>query len=287
MPDELPPLREVINKYELRARRSLGQNFLLDSNLTGKIARSAGDLSDTTVIEVGPGPGGLTRSLLQHGARRVVAIERDERCVPALEELAEFYPGRLDIIHEDALSADFAALSSGTSKIVANLPYNIATLLLTRWLCVEPWPPWYSSMTLMFQREVGERLCAASGSRAYGRLSVLAQWRCDVEHLFNISPQAFTPAPKVTSSLLHFVPRPAPSPPCNLETLQRVTAAAFGQRRKMLRASLKTLLADPLPLLENAGIDARERAEQIDVGGFCRLANSYDDLNKLNPSGAH
>ena len=206
--DGLPPLREVIERHGLQAKKSLGQNFLLDLNLTGKIARAAGDLSQTTVIEVGPGPGGLTRALLMHGARRVVAIERDERCLAALAEIAAHYPGRLEIISGDALKTDFAALAGdGPTRIVANLPYNIGTELLVRWLTVPSWPPFYSSMTLMFQREVAERIVARPATDSYGRLGVLAGWRTEAKIAFDVPPQAFTPPPKVTSSVVHLVPR--------------------------------------------------------------------------------
>jgi 16S rRNA (adenine1518-N6/adenine1519-N6)-dimethyltransferase len=275
--DDLPPLREVIARYELSARRGLGQNFLLDLNLTSRIARSAGDLTKATVIEVGPGPGGLTRALIAAGARKVVAIERDSRCLPALAEIAERYPGRLSVVEGDALAIDFAALAEGPTKIVANLPYNIATPLLVGWLRSEPWPPFYESMTLMFQREVAERIVAGPGSKTYGRLSVLAGWRSDARILFDLSPRAFTPPPKVVSSVVQLVPRADPLP-ADPDLLERVTAAAFGQRRKMLRQSLKSLGVDALSLLDAAGIDPTERAEEIDVAGFVRLAKAYGEL---------
>ncbi|MCX5493207.1 16S rRNA (adenine(1518)-N(6)/adenine(1519)-N(6))-dimethyltransferase RsmA [Kaistia dalseonensis] len=271
--DGLPPLRDVITRYGLQPVKALGQNFLLDLNLTGRIARAAGPLSGATVIEVGPGPGGLTRALLAEGASKVIAIERDRRCLDALAEIAAHYPGRLDVIEGDALAVDMAALAPGPVRIVANLPYNIATPLLIGWLQAEPWPPFYESMTLMFQREVAERIVATPDDDAYGRLGVMAGWRTEAQILFDISPKAFTPPPKVTSSVVHFRPRPTPLP-CDRAKLERVTAAAFGQRRKMLRQSLKTLGVDPLPLLATAGINETARAEEIDVPGFVRLANA-------------
>lgn len=275
--DGLPPLREVIERHGLQAKKALGQNFLLDLNLTSKIARTAGDLSDVTVIEVGPGPGGLTRALLLNGARRVVAIERDERCLAALAEIANHYPGRLEIVAGDALKTDFAALakgapgSGGSVKIVANLPYNIGTELLIRWLTVTEWPPFYASMTLMFQREVAERIAASPGSEAYGRLGVLAGWRTEARIVFDVPPQAFTPPPKVTSSVVHLVPRASPLP-AEVKRLSRVTEAAFGQRRKMLRQSVKSLGGEAL--LTRAGIDPTRRAETLSVEEFVRLTNA-------------
>lgn len=271
--DDLPPLRDVIARHGLSTRKSLGQNFLLDLNLTGRIARAAGDLADVTVIEVGPGPGGLTRALLAAGAKKVVAIERDERCLPALEEIAAHYPDRLQVVAGDALRADYAALAGGPAKIVANLPYNIATPLLVGWLKAEPWPPFYRSLTLMFQREVALRIVAATGDDAYGRLGVLAGWRTEARILFDVSPRAFTPAPKVVSSVVALVPRQAPLP-CDAGLLERVTAAAFGQRRKMLRQSLKALGSDPAPLLAAAGIPETARAEEVDVAGFAAMARA-------------
>ncbi len=270
--DGLPPLRDVIDRHELRARKSLGQNFLLDLNLTGKIARAAGDLSRTTVIEVGPGPGGLTRALLAHGAQRVIAIERDERCLAALAEIAAHYPGRLDVISGDAMKTDFAALAAGAQdvRIVANLPYNIGTELLLRWLTVRAWPPFYSSMTLMFQKEVAQRIVARPGDDAYGRLGVLAGWRTDARIVFDLPPQAFTPPPKVTSAVVHIVPRASPMP-ADERKLARVTEAAFGQRRKMLRQSLKAIGGERL--LEATGIDGTRRAETLNVAEFVALAN--------------
>jgi 16S rRNA (adenine1518-N6/adenine1519-N6)-dimethyltransferase len=272
MNDALPPLREAIRRHGLTARRSLGQNFLLDLNLTGRIARAAGPLEGVTVLEVGPGPGGLTRALLAEGAARVIAVERDERAVAALSEIAAHYPDRLRIVSGDALTFNLAPhLGAGPVRVVANLPYNIATALLVSWLTVEPWPPWYDRLTLMFQREVAERIVARPGSKTYGRLSVLAGWRTQAKMLFDIAPSAFVPPPKVTSSLVQLVPRAAPLP-CDRRTLERVTEAAFGQRRKMLRQSLKQLGIDPIPLLEKAGLDPTARAEDIAVEGFVALA---------------
>ncbi|AZO08967.1 MULTISPECIES: 16S rRNA (adenine(1518)-N(6)/adenine(1519)-N(6))-dimethyltransferase RsmA [unclassified Mesorhizobium] len=273
--DGLPPLREVIERHGLQAKKALGQNFLLDLNLTGKIARAAGDLSATTVIEVGPGPGGLTRALLFNGAKRVIAIERDERCLEALAEVSHHYPGRLEIIAGDALKADFITLAGkangGPVKIVANLPYNIGTELLVRWLTVAEWPPFYQSMTLMFQREVAERITACPGSDAYGRLGVLAGWRTEAKIAFDVPPQAFTPPPKVTSSVVHLMPRAIPLP-ADGRRLERVTEAAFGQRRKMLRQSVKSL--GGVALLTRAGIDPTRRAETLSVEEFVRLTNA-------------
>ncbi|ESW99225.1 16S rRNA methyltransferase [Mesorhizobium sp. LSJC268A00] len=274
--DGLPPLREVIERHGLQAKKALGQNFLLDLNLTGKIARVAGNLSDSTVIEVGPGPGGLTRALLAAGAGRVVAIERDERCLAALAEVSNHYPGRLEVIRGDALKTDFAALAKtasqdGPVRIAANLPYNIGTELLIRWLTVADWPPFYQSMTLMFQREVAERIVAGAGSDAYGRLGVLAGWRTEARIAFDVPPQAFTPPPKVTSSVVHLVPRASPLS-TDVKKLGRVTEAAFGQRRKMLRQSVKSLGGEAL--LTRAGIDPTRRAETLSVEEFVRLTNA-------------
>lgn len=270
--DSLPPLREVIDRYELRARKSLGQNFLLDLNLTGRIARAAGDLSNRTVIEIGPGPGGLTRALLAAGARKVIAIERDPRCMAALADVATVYPDRLEVIEADALEADLSALAEPPVRIVANLPYNVATPLLIGWLTGMAWPPFYDRMVLMFQREVAERITAEPGDNHYGRLGVLAGWRCQARKLFDIAPEAFTPPPKVTSSVVELIPRSEPLAPAPLDALQKITAAAFGQRRKMLRASLKSVLPDPIAALEAAGIPETWRAEQVSIEGFCALA---------------
>ena len=273
-PDGLPPLREIIERHGLQAKKSLGQNFLLDLNLTGKVARTAGDLSAATVIEVGPGPGGLTRALLMHGAASVVAIERDARCIAALEEISAAYPGRLTIIEGDALTADFATLAEDADdvRIVSNLPYNIGTELLVRWLTVEPWPPFWRSLTLMFQREVAERIVAAPDSDAYGRLGVLAGWRSQARIAFDVPRQAFTPPPKVTSSVVHLTPRDQPLP-APLRALERVTQAAFGQRRKMLRQSLKALGGEAM--LAEVGIDPTRRPETLTVAEFVALANVW------------
>ena len=279
--DDLPPLREVIRKHELIAKKSLGQNFLLDLNLTGRIARAAGPLSGVTVIEIGPGPGGLTRALLSHGAAQVIAVERDARAIAALQEIAAHYPGRLIVVEGDALTFDAAQhLGTGPVRIVANLPYNIATVLLTGWLEIEPWPPFYDRLLLMFQREVAERLVAQPNSKAYGRLSILAQWRAQTKILFDIAPQAFVPPPKVTSSVVEMIPIATPDP-CERAALRRVAEAAFGQRRKMLRQSLRTLVPDPLPLLESAGIAPTDRAEDVPVAGFVRLARAYSERRKV------
>ena len=270
--DDLPPLREVIRRHDLSAKKALGQNFLLDLNLTARIARAAGPLEDVTVVEVGPGPGGLTRALLAAGARGVIAIERDQRALAALAEITAHYPGRLHVIEGDALAIDIRPQLAHTPvRIVANLPYNIATALLVNWLSAEPWPPWYDALVLMFQREVAERIVAAPGSKSYGRLAVFTQWRCEAKILFDIAPSAFVPQPKVTSSVVRMAPRQNPLP-CDRRLLERVTAAAFGQRRKMLRQSLKSLGTDPLPLLERAGLDPTARAEEISVSGFVALA---------------
>src|SRR5437016_7310687 len=272
-PDEgLPPLRDVIRRHDLSARKSLGQNFLLDLNLTGRIARAAGPRAGVIAIEVGPGPGGLTRALLPEGAAGWIAIEGDDRAIGALAEIGEHYPDRLTVIADDALGFDVRPLLDGRpARVVANLPYNIATALLVSWLTVEPWPPWYDRLVLMFQREVAERIVARPGSKTYGRLSVLAGWRAEAKILFDIAPSAFVPPPKVTSSLVQLVPRTAPLA-CDRRALERVTEAAFGQRRKMLRQSLKSLGVDPLRLLGAAGIEETARAEEIPVEGFVALA---------------
>ncbi|HEY3919845.1 MAG TPA: 16S rRNA (adenine(1518)-N(6)/adenine(1519)-N(6))-dimethyltransferase RsmA [Stellaceae bacterium] len=266
---ELPPLRDVIRRFELGARKALGQNFLLDLNLTRRIARAAAPLDDANMIEIGPGPGGLTRALLLEGARHVTAIERDPRCIAALHEIEAAFPGRLTIIEGDALAIDTAQLVAAPRQIVANLPYNIATPLLIRWLGQASA---YRSLTLMFQKEVAARLAATPESEAYGRLSVLTQWRCAVRLLFDVPPQAFVPAPKVTSTVVQLVPRAAPLAPCEQADLERVTAAAFGQRRKMLRQSLKALGGDTAALIEAAGARPTQRAEELSVEQFCALA---------------
>lgn len=275
--DDLPPLRDVIQRFGLDARKSLGQNFLLDLNLTSRIARSAGDLTETTVVEVGPGPGGLTRALLAAGAKRVVAVERDDRCLAALAEIAAHYPGRLEVVLGDALAVDLAALAGEPARIVANLPYNVATPLLVGWLRAEPWPPWWISATLMFQREVAERIVAAPKSEAYGRLGVLAGWRSEARILFEVGPKAFVPPPKVTSAIVHLVPRREPLA-CDPDRLERVVAAAFGQRRKMLRSSLRGLVPDAEALLARAGIEPTRRAEEIDVAGFVAITRAIDSV---------
>jgi 16S rRNA (adenine1518-N6/adenine1519-N6)-dimethyltransferase len=272
MIDGLPPLRNVIAQHGLTARKGLGQNFLLDLNLTRRIARAALPLEGHTVIEVGPGPGGLTRALLSEGAEKVIAVETDKRAIPALEEIAAAFPGRLSIVGADALKVNWPAIAEGHTKVVANLPYNVATPLLVGWLTAEPWPPWYLSMTLMFQKEVADRIVAQPGSKSFGRLSVLAQWRSRAVKLFDVDRRAFTPSPKVTSSVVQIAPVTPAMPGCKRRALERVTAAAFGQRRKMLRSSLKTLAADTEAVLAKAGIDPRLRAEQLEVGDFCRLA---------------
>lgn len=272
IPDGLPPLREVIRELGLTARKSLGQNFILDLNLTRRIARAAGPLEGKTIIEIGPGPGGLTRALLIEGAEKVIAIERDERCRPALVAIGEHFSGRLDVMTDDALTLDYQSLFDGEAQIVANLPYNIATPLLVGWLKAEPWPPWYKKLTLMFQREVAERITARPGTKTYGRLAVLAGWRSDPRIVLKLPAQAFTPPPKVESALVEFIPRQAPLTGFEARTLEKVTAAAFGQRRKMLRQALKQLVKDPVTLLDKAGLDPSERAEQIDIEGFCNLA---------------
>ena len=273
--DDLPPLRDVIRRHGLSAQKSLGQNFLLDLNLTSRIARASGPLEGATVVEVGPGPGGLTRALLALGARRVIAIERDRRCMEALEEISDAYPGRLTIVEADALEVDMAALTEGApARVVANLPYNVATLLLVGWLSTHPWPPWFTSLTLMFQKEVAERIVAQAGSKAYGRLAVLASWRTTAKMAFDVAPSAFVPPPKVTSSVVHLVPRAEPLP-CALWALEKVTEAAFGQRRKMLRQSLKSLGVDPLALLAETRIEETRRAEEIPMEGFVALARAY------------
>jgi 16S rRNA (adenine1518-N6/adenine1519-N6)-dimethyltransferase len=270
MTDPLPPLREVIANYGLAAKKTLGQNFLLDLNLTARIARAAGPLAEGTIIEVGPGPGGLTRGLLSEGAAHVVAIERDDRCLPALADIAGAYPGRLTVLAEDALKVDYEALGPAPRRIAANLPYNIGTVLLTRWL---ERPERFASITVMLQKEVVDRIVAPPGGKDYGRLSVLCQWLCNVSTLFEVNPAAFTPPPKVTSAIVRLEPRAEPAFPAPRAALETVTAAAFGQRRKMLRAALKVLGGEAL--CKEAGIDPQARAETIPVAGFCALARSF------------
>ena len=275
-PDGLPPLREVIRAAGLSAKKSLGQNFLLDLNLTRRIARSAGPLEGVTVVEVGPGPGGLTRALLMEGAAKVIVIERDERCLAPLKDIAAAYPDRLEILSADARDIDYGSLpiAGGPARLVANLPYSVGTPLLVGWLKTDPWPPWFDSLVLMFQREVAERIVAASGGKDYGRLAVLSQWRTDPRILFSLPPDAFTPKPKVASAVVKLVPKENPEPSCDISVLERVTAAAFGQRRKMLRASLKQVTPDPESLLTGLGLDPKARAETLEISDFCRIANA-------------
>jgi 16S rRNA (adenine1518-N6/adenine1519-N6)-dimethyltransferase len=274
--DGLPPLREVIARHGLSARKALGQNFLLDLNLTARIARVAGPLEGVTVVEVGPGPGGLTRSLLAEGAARVIAVERDARCLAALEEVGARYPGRLEIVEGDALAVDLTPrLGEGPARVIANLPYNIATELFVRWMTPPDWPPWWDSLTLMFQREVAERIVARPGTGAYGRLSVLAQWRARARIAFEVNPAAFTPPPKVTSAVVHVTPA-EPLAEVSPKVLEMVVAAAFAQRRKMLRQSLKSRIRDPLRLLEAAGIDPTRRAETLTIAEFLTLARTAE-----------
>ncbi|WP_340108766.1 16S rRNA (adenine(1518)-N(6)/adenine(1519)-N(6))-dimethyltransferase RsmA [Pikeienuella sp. HZG-20] len=272
--DGLPPLREVIARHGLSAKKSLGQNFLMDLNLTGRIARAGAPLAETDVVEIGPGPGGLTRALLMNGARRVIAIERDRRCLAALEEIAARWPGRLTVIEGDAMKIDPRPLLTSPAQVIANLPYNVGTALFTNWMSDDVWPPWWTRLTLMFQKEVAERIAAAPGEKAYGRLAVLAQWRAAARIVFEVSPRAFTPAPKVTSAVVTVTPG-APLSGVAPQVLERVTAAAFGQRRKMLRQSLKPL-GEPGRLLAAAGIDGVRRAETLTLEEFCALAEALD-----------
>ncbi len=274
MTDNLPPLREVIAAHGLTAKKSLGQNFLFDLNLTRRIARGAGPLEGTTIYEVGPGPGGLTRALLAEGAAKVIAVERDERCIPALEEIADAYPGRLEIVRGDALTLDERTLFKDEPvRIAANLPYNVGTALLVKWLTAADWPPFWQSLTLMFQREVAERIVAKPDSEHYGRLSVLAQWRTTAKILFDVSRSAFVPPPSVTSSIVRLEPLAEPVAPANLHDLEKVTQAAFGQRRKMLRQSLKALLGEDA--IRAAGIDPTARAENLSIADFAALARAF------------
>lgn len=274
--DALPPLREVIASHGLSARKALGQNFLLDLNLTAKIARQAGDLSRCDVLEIGPGPGGLTRGLLAEGARKVLAIEKDGRCLPALAEIALAYPGRLQVIEGDALDIDPLAHLTPPIRICANLPYNVGTELLVRWLTPPVWPPFWESLTLMFQREVAERIVARPGSKTYGRLAVLAQWRTNAKIVMSLPPQAFTPPPKVASAVVHLDALPAPRYPADPATLSRLVATAFNQRRKMLRAALKGIAPDIEDRLRSAGIAPTDRAEQVSIEAFCALARTFE-----------
>lgn len=274
--DSLPPLREVIATHQLSARKSLGQNFLLDLNLTAKIARQAGDLADCDVLEIGPGPGGLTRGLLAEGARRVLAVEKDSRCIAALQQIQAAYPGRLQVIEGDALAIDPLAHLKPPIRIAANLPYNIGTELLVRWLTPPDWPPFWKSLTLMFQREVAERIVAQPGSKAYGRLAILAQWRCDARIVMSLPPEAFTPPPKISSAVVHLNALARPRYPANADSLSRVVAMAFNQRRKMLRSALKGIAPDIEDRLRAAGLKPTERAEQVSLEGFCALARILD-----------
>lgn len=278
-PDGLPPLRDVIASLQIEAKKTLGQNFILDLNLTRRIARALGSLDGTTVVEVGPGPGGLTRALLLEGAGRVIVVERDDRCRPALASIADRWPGRLDVVMADALKTEWRALLRPEDSkvfVIANLPYNIATKLLIGWLETEPWPPWFAGLALMFQKEVAERIVAEPDSKAYGRLAVISQWRCAAHIDLTLPPAAFTPPPKVSSAVVVLRPREKPEPECRVETLGRVTAAAFGQRRKMLRSSLKALTPFADVLLAEVGIDPQMRGETLTVADFARLAAVLD-----------
>jgi len=275
--DGLPPLGKVIRQHGLSAKKKLGQNFILDLNLTRRIARAAAPLENRTIIEIGPGPGGLTRALLMEGAEKIIAIERDERCLPALEQIADAYPGKLEVQQADALAVDIPAIAPMGTRIVANLPYGVATELLTQWLAADTWPPRYDKMVLMFQREVAERITASPGTKAYGRLSIIAQWRSVPRILFNLPPRAFTPAPKVESSVVEFIPIQNPENAGSCEALQKVSAAAFGQRRKMLRQSLKKIFKEPEKQLELAGLDPTRRAETLTISDFCTLARMISE----------
>ncbi len=277
--DGLPPLRDVIQAHGLAANKALGQNFLFDLNLTRRIARAAGPLNGFTIIEIGPGPGGLTRALLAEGASSVVAIERDHRALPALAEISAYYPNRLHVIDGDALTVDMPKLARGPTKIIANLPYNIGIALLISWLSTEVWPPWYQSLTLMFQKEVAERIVAQPGSKVYGRLSIICQWRCEVRKLFDVNRSAFTPPPKITSSIVQLTPRMNCEPACSQQALERVTAAGFGQRRKMLRQSLKSVFPNPEEVLVKLAIPPTARAEELRVGDFGRLALELESIS--------
>jgi 16S rRNA (adenine1518-N6/adenine1519-N6)-dimethyltransferase len=270
--DGLPHLRQVIEDHGLAAKKSLGQNFLFDLNLTRRIARAAAPFKNTTIIEIGPGPGGLTRALLAEGAEKLIVVERDARALPALAEIANHYPGKLHVIEGDAMQVDWASLVTGPARIVANLPYNVGTPLLVGWLTQGHWPPFYDSLTLMFQKEVALRIAAAPGSNDYGRLSVLCQWRCTCKRLFDVNRSAFTPPPKITSSIVQLTPRSKPDIDCDVKALEKVTAAAFGQRRKMLRQSLKTVFQNAEAVLEGLNIASTKRAEELAVSDFARLA---------------
>ncbi|HYS45135.1 MAG TPA: 16S rRNA (adenine(1518)-N(6)/adenine(1519)-N(6))-dimethyltransferase RsmA [Rhizomicrobium sp.] len=274
--DKLPPLREVIAAHGLTAKKSLGQNFLFDLNLTRKIARAAGTADGGIFYEVGPGPGGLTRALLSEGADKVIVVERDARCLPALEEIAQVYPGKLEVLSADALELDEATALPRGVRIAANLPYNVGTALLIKWLTTPQWPPLWSSLTLMFQKEVAQRITARPGGEHYGRLSVLAQWRCTAKILFDVNPHAFVPPPSVTSSIVRLEPRAQPLAPADLSDLEKITAAAFGQRRKMLRQSLKSQGGEAL--LEKAGIDPTLRPEDLTIEQFAALARAHSNV---------
>lgn len=278
--DSLPPLRDYIREFGLTARKSLGQNFLCDLNLTSRISRAAGTLENSCILEIGPGPGGLTRALLAMGASKVVVVERDVRCLEILERISEYYPNRLTIQTGDALNFEWDQYPVDSVKIVSNLPYNIATPLLIKWLSLEVWPPWWESMTLMFQKEVAERIVAEPNGKSYGRLSVISGWRTMSRKLFDVSPAAFTPPPKVTSSVVHIQPL-TEHKPCRVKDLEKVTAAAFGQRRKMLRSSLKSLSVNTDRLLEESGLDEKSRAESVSIDGFVALANAYGRQSQL------
>lgn len=276
--DGLPPLREIIAKHELAAKKSLGQNFLCDLNLTSRIARFAGKLDDVTVVEIGPGPGGLTRALLFEGAKNVLAIEMDERTIPALEEISDHYNGKLEYIIGDALKTDIQSRVSGRVKIIANLPYNVATMLLLNWLENDPWPAWFESLTLMFQKEVAERIVAKPNSKAYGRLSVISQWRCDCQIAFTVDRANFMPPPKVTSAIIHMVPKLLSPDAPSLKTLSAITMAAFNQRRKMLRASLKSTLPNAIDFLTDLDIDPTLRADALSVENYLKIATKFENL---------
>ena len=277
MIDDLPPLREVIRTHDLRAKKAFGQNFLLDLNLTARIARAAGDLHDADILEIGPGPGGLTRGLLAEGARHVLAVEKDPRCLPALAEIARSYPGRLQVIAGDALEVDPLAHLTPPVKVVSNLPYNVGTELLIRWMTPRDWPPFWDSLTLMFQREVAERITARPGSKAYGRLALMVQWRAEARIVLHLPPEAFTPPPKVSSAVVHITRLEAPRFPADPKVLERLVAAGFNQRRKMLRAALRGQHPQIEPLLESAGIPPTARAEEIELERWCQLARAVSD----------
>ena len=275
--DGLPSLAQVIRTHDLVAKKQLGQNFLLDLNLTSKIARSAGNLTQCDVLEIGRGPGGLTRGLLAEGARRVLAVEKDMRCMPALAEIAAAYPGRLEVLNADALGLDVSAYLTPPVRVVANLPYNVGTELLIRWLSPDKWPPFWQSLTLMFQKEVAQRIVAKPGDKAYGRLALLAQWRADPRIVLTLPPEAFSPAPKVHSAVVHLTRLEQPRFAANAAALSRITAMGFNQRRKMLRSSLKGMGPDIEERLLSVGIPPTARAEEISLEQFCALSRLYDE----------